>query len=461
MKLNTALRLNDGEIVAFTGAGGKTTALFRLADHLAEAGGRVIMTSLVPLPAVHLRHAPRHFSAFEANRANVEEALSKHARVLVTGPFDQTLGRAAEVTPGVIEDLSLVPDLTAILIKADSAEGRAFKAPAESEPMIPSLTTLVVNVAGLDVVGQPLTNAIAQHPEQVAALTGTPLGGEITPEAVAQVITHSQGGLKNVPAEARVAVLLNKAETPEALTAARRIAAQVLNHPRIGSALIGSARQGNPVREAHAPAAAVVLAAGRSTRMGRSKPLLPWGQGNTVVAEVVRRLLSTSVSDVVVVTGAEREAVEGALAELRQASGRVRPVFNPDFASSEMARSLQVGLRALPAHCLAVLVALVDQPQIEARVVEAVLQRWRETQSPVAAPFYQGQRGHPLLFDRALWSCLLALPAEANPREALREVPIERVDVDTDTILQDMDTPDDYERARGAQNSLARRLNQL
>ena len=453
MRLYEALRLNDGEIVAFTGAGGKTTALFRLAENIVEAGGRVITTTTVPLSTAHLRRAPRHFSAFSAKRANIEEALAKHAHVLVTGPVDHVLGRASGVTEGLIEDLALIPNLTALLIKADSADQRPLKAPAEAEPIVPPTATLVVNVVGLEALGQPLTDDAAQHAERIAEFTRAPLGGQITSELIAQIITHPQGGLKNAPSGARVAVLLNKAETPEAMTAARKIAVDALKHPRLESVLIDSARQGNPVQEAHARVAAIVLAAGRSTRMGRSKQLLPWGEAGAVIEEVVRRLLANSVSEVVVVTGAEREAVEGALAELIQSSRRVRCVFNPGFASSEMARSLQVGLRALPGNCFAALVALADQPQIEPRVVEVVLQRWRETQAWVVAPFYQGQRGHPLLFDRALWPQLLALPTEANPREVVRGADIERVEVDTDSILRDMDSPDEYERAW--------RLNQL
>jgi molybdenum cofactor cytidylyltransferase len=76
-----------------------------------------------------------------------------------------------------------------------------------------------------------------------------------------------------------------------------------------------------------------------------------------------------------------------------------------------------------------------------------VIQRWRETLAPVVAPIYQGQRGHPLLFDRSTWADLFRLPAQANPREFLRAAGrIERVEVATDSILRDIDTPDDYTR---------------
>jgi molybdenum cofactor cytidylyltransferase len=167
-----------------------------------------------------------------------------------------------------------------------------------------------------------------------------------------------------------------------------------------------------------------------------------------MIAEVVQRLQTSGVHEIVVVTGAAREEVEAAVAST---GVRVRFAFNPEFESSEMARSLQVGLDALPGNISAVLVALADQPQTEPWVVRAVIERWRQTLAPVVAPFFQDRRGHPLLFDCAMWPDLLKLPGSANPREFVRTAPrIERVEVETDSVLRDIDTPEDYGRERGA-----------
>jgi molybdenum cofactor cytidylyltransferase len=180
--------------------------------------------------------------------------------------------------------------------------------------------------------------------------------------------------------------------------------------------------------------------------MGRPKPILPWGEGETMIGEVVRRLQRTDLDEIVVVTGAAHDQVRAALA-----AARVRLAFNPDFASSEMAQSLQVGLRLAPTRSMAVLVALGDQPQIEPEVVWALCQRWRETLAPVVVPVYRGQRGNPVLFDRSIWPRLFDLPASANPREVVRAAAhIEQVEVQTDSILSDVDTPEDYARERPA-----------
>jgi molybdenum cofactor cytidylyltransferase len=198
--------------------------------------------------------------------------------------------------------------------------------------------------------------------------------------------------------------------------------------------------------------AAVVLAAGQSSRMGQLKQVMPWGEGGTVIGEVVGRLgRVAALAEIVVVTGRDRETVQAcvsqALAGAQRVAAPVRTVFNPKFAEAEMARSVEAGLNVLPDNVLAALVVLGDQPQLRPAVIEALIQRWRETQAPVVAPFYQGQRGNPVLLDRAVWPLVRALPDSANPRQIFQAAGrMERVEVEDDTILRDLDTPEDYAR---------------
>jgi molybdenum cofactor cytidylyltransferase len=136
-----------------------------------------------------------------------------------------------------------------ILNEADGSRMRPFKAPAEHEPVIPPETTLAVPVVGADVFGQPLDAAHVHRAEIVAALTGAPLGAEVTPEIVARTLTHPHGGLKNVPDGARVKVLINKMDALADWAAARATAALLLKHPRIEAVLLAAVRSDDPVRE--------------------------------------------------------------------------------------------------------------------------------------------------------------------------------------------------------------------
>ena len=199
-----------------------------------------------------------------------------------------------------------------------------------------------------------------------------------------------------------------------------------------------------------APAiAALVLAAGLSSRMGRAKMILPWGE-TTVIGQVVQTLWAGGVQQVVVVTGGSHQPVELALASLPATSGQhVQCVFNPDFANSEMLVSVQAGLRALlDTQCAALLLALGDQPQIQVGTVRAVIAAYCAAHAALVVPSYELRRGHPWLVDRRLWAGLVGQHLPFTLRDFLQQHrdSIHYVNVNTSTILADLDTPEDYER---------------
>jgi molybdenum cofactor cytidylyltransferase len=339
-----------------------------------------------------------------------------------------------------------------VLKEADGSRMRPFKAPAEHEPVNPRATRRVQPVLGADLVGASLGPERVHRPALVAAIGGWQAGAPVTPELVARVLTHTEGGLKGVPPGARVIPLINKVESDEDLAGARAIAARVLALAPFEGVALGAVRgeAGDPVREVWGRVGAVVLAAGRSARMGQPKQMLPWDAGRTLLGAVVAALRASPVDEIVVVTGMAADEVAASLSPLQAEAGApVRLAHNPDYAWTEMARSLQVGLDHLSPGMRAALVALADLPGLEPAVAAQVVQRWRETRAAVVAPFYQGQRGHPLLFDRSAWPAVGALPADANPREVVNTVgTLERVEAGSAAILADIDTPEDYARAR-------------
>jgi len=188
--------------------------------------------------------------------------------------------------------------------------------------------------------------------------------------------------------------------------------------------------------------AALVLAAGLSRRMGTNKLLLPIGE-RTILAQVISVLQDCPLNEIVVVTGHEREKVEQELDRQRE-SGLLRRVHNPNYASGDMLSSIQAGLTVLRDNCHAALIALGDQPKIEQRIVEQVIAAY--TPGKVIIPSFNRRGGHPILIDRACWPEILALPLGASLRDVWRGHPdwLRYVDVDTESILRDMDTPEDY-----------------
>jgi molybdenum cofactor cytidylyltransferase len=188
--------------------------------------------------------------------------------------------------------------------------------------------------------------------------------------------------------------------------------------------------------------AAVVLAAGLSRRMGCPKLVLPWGE-TTVIGRVVDVLLAASVSPLVVVTGGAHTQVEQAL------QGKpVRLTFNPRYTEDQMTLSLQTGLAQLPDVVRATLVVLGDQPQIEVQVARAVIMEYENSGAGLDIPSYQMRRGHPWLVERKLWPALMALHSPDTLRDFLSAHvdQIRYLAVESASVLQDLDTPEDYER---------------
>jgi molybdenum cofactor cytidylyltransferase len=187
--------------------------------------------------------------------------------------------------------------------------------------------------------------------------------------------------------------------------------------------------------------AAIVLAAGQSRRMGRNKLLLPFGR-STVIETIVAEVQASEVGDIVVVTGHERAQIEA-----RLATYPVCCIFNSDYARVEMLTSIQVGLRALAENVEAALIVLGDQPRIQRDVVRRVIGAYRP--GALIVPSFEHRRGHPILLDRSIWPDVLASPAEATLRAVInaRAECIRYVEVESDSVLRDIDTPEDYEQA--------------
>ena len=185
---------------------------------------------------------------------------------------------------------------------------------------------------------------------------------------------------------------------------------------------------------------AIVLAAGESKRMGQPKMLMPWGQ-TTVIGKVVSTLNEAGLSDILVVTGGSRAEVEN---ELKKYT--IDIAYNKDYPNGEMLTSVQVGLAALDKDTHAAMIVLGDQPQIEAQIVLVILKRYLNTRKQIIVPSYRMHRGHPWIIDQAMWQEIITLRPPQTMRYFLGKHSniIDYVDVNTPSVIQDLDTQNDY-----------------
>jgi molybdenum cofactor cytidylyltransferase len=186
--------------------------------------------------------------------------------------------------------------------------------------------------------------------------------------------------------------------------------------------------------------AAIVLAAGRSTRMGTAKMLLRLG-GRTVLRRVVDHARASQCAPVLVVVGAEAAAVAA------EAAG-VRIVWNPRYAEG-LATSLAAGVAALPGDCEAAVVLLGDQPGVTAPAIDALIAAFRRTGKPLVASRYGTATGAPMLIAAPMFSEAQSLQGDAAGRLLIARHPdlVEGVPLPA-SAAADLDTPQDLARLR-------------
>jgi molybdenum cofactor cytidylyltransferase len=191
--------------------------------------------------------------------------------------------------------------------------------------------------------------------------------------------------------------------------------------------------------------AAIVLAAGRSTRMGAENKLLANVGGTPIVRRVVEAALASQARPVFVVTGYQAQAVRSALAGLEIASAA-----NPDYAQG-LSSSLKAGLRALAAEADGALVLLGDMPRIAAADLDRMIAAFADAGgAAIVVPVHAGRRGNPVLWPRACFAEMLQLEGDAGAGRllAVHADKVRSIEVGSDAIFTDVDTPEALQSLR-------------
>jgi len=184
----------------------------------------------------------------------------------------------------------------------------------------------------------------------------------------------------------------------------------------------------------------ILLAAGKSRRMGRPKQLMPWGQ-STILEQTIDNLLGSAVNEVIVVVGHKAE-------EVRKTIGTkpVKMAVNPDYEQG-MSTSIVAGLSLVDSQAQAVMLVLGDQPLIDIQTINRLIDEFYDCDKGIAIPTYHGKRGHPVIFAMKYKEELLGLKSDIGGRQIIKDHPedVLEVAVHCESIITDIDTIIDYQ----------------
>jgi len=198
--------------------------------------------------------------------------------------------------------------------------------------------------------------------------------------------------------------------------------------------------------KANSRVGAVILAAGRSTRMGEAKQLLPLGE-STVLEQTLGNVRGAAIDEIVLVLGSSAETIRQQL-PITAVEG-LKVVVNQNY-NEGMASSLRAGLSAVDPHIDAALIVLADQPFVRPETLDRIVDQHLSSGAQIVIPLYRGFRGNPVLLDRSVFHEVMALDGDIGCRAIFGNhlEGIVKVEVEDVGILLDIDNKDDYERLR-------------
>jgi molybdenum cofactor cytidylyltransferase len=433
MDLRQAIRAQRDSQIAFVGAGGKTTAIFQLARQMEPS---VFVANSTHLANSQVSLADRHVVWMAEGNPPVLDTYIASEITLFTA--DQTSedrwAGLKEAELFQLHHFSLENQIP-LLIEADGSRQHPLKAPADHEPAIPGFANQVVVLAGVSGIGKPLTGAWVHRPEIFSRISGRRIGEIIQAGDVGILVSHPQGGLKNIPSGARKTLIVNQAINIDWISVIQPIIKYTLG---VFDSVVVAELQKNMIISAHEKSSGIILAAGSSERFGKPKQLVEWN-GKPILRHVVENALTSSLAEVIVVVGAVVDPILEILSDLP-----VKIIINK-FWQAGQSSSIHAGLDGIDQHSGSVVFLLGDQPQISSSLIDEILGMHSTSLASIIAPEYEGQRANPVLFDKVTFDALRRIEGDVGGRAIFKVFKPLVFPWNDNRILLDIDRAEDLE----------------
>ncbi len=454
LSLYRSIGFNHPAVVSFYGAGGKSSLIHKLAHEIAAAGGKALLTTTTRI----YRPAGLPLICEPALDLAVEKLLEHFASgdLAVLGKSILPDGKVAGIDPeqvAYLREQLQVP----VLVEADGAKGRSLKGYAHYEPVIPPASDWIIPVLGGDALGKKISSANTHRVDYFTTATGTREDDVVTEEIIARSFCFMLDAALAQAPRAQSCLVINKVDllaNPGAV--ALKVASLLKNNFKSyspGKLLVTEALQPGPVKitlnlsstGSPVTVACIILAAGKSTRMGLDKVFLR-ARGKTILERTMEEAAASGLNQLIIVTTPGMKNLPSTMKADQALDLAIKMIENRDYRKG-MSTSLKAGLQTVNPDTQGVLFALGDQPHVSARVYKKIREEFSHNLPLVTCPVYKGSRGNPVLFDRRTWSKLMDQSGDRGGRDVINNLKPEQVDfveVETPAVLWDIDSPDDY-----------------
>ena len=434
---------------SIVGAGGKTTLLYLLGNHLLEAGFNVLLTTTTMV----------YYPDSDENINNLTFWGSK----IIESEFMQEFKQGFEQDKRKIKGFEKEEmerfvrsgqfnDFDFVLIEADGAKRMPIKAPKENEPVVIDFSDIVLGVVGLDSLGKAINEENTHRPAELIKIFNKDLGDIINENDIKNLVLSENGLFKNSPDFAKKILVLNKADSVERLKSGKKIIDLLDN--KIDYLVISSLKKGkiHKLVNMWPKISIVVFAAGEGIRMGVEKLMLEI-DGNSILDRVLNTIeLLESVETTKSLVTTETILVYSAdrVRELAE-KHKIDILIKNSEPEKGMSSSLKLAVGKTSPDSDAFMFFMGDQPFISKKTIEKLIGKWLEDNSRIVVPCFAGKKGNPVIFPSNFRKQLMEVTGDKGGREIinLNFNKINFVEIEESFEGYDIDDPATYEKYKG------------
>ncbi|MBW6472392.1 MAG: putative selenium-dependent hydroxylase accessory protein YqeC [Anaerolineaceae bacterium] len=434
MKISSLNLFSTTDQVAWVGAGGKTSLIFAIAHELFSK--KCVITTTTKMAHSEIEFADQSiktdaFYNFELDRI-------KDVTLIYRGSAEN---ESEKISGYLSEELKTLSDIlhknqVPLLIEADGSKRKACKFPGVHEPNIPSFVNKVCVVVGLSSIGKPLTDEYFHRPEEIAKVLNISIGESIVTDHIFEILSHPDGGLKNIPDEAEKILFLHQADKLIDNNQINDLALKLKGF--YDQILLSEINNGSLQIHAHwGKIGCIILAAGSGSRFGGPKQLAIF-KNKTFIENVIETSQNVHFQNRVVILGAHFE-------EIRTVINKYEIVIqNNVHWENGQSSSVTLGVNYFLEHPVdAIIFLLVDQPQITPSMINNVLNLFAYQKPKIIVHNYKGENRHPILFSRDTFRELLDIKGDKGGRQLFDKFLPIQINLENDYQALDIDTIED------------------